>query len=209
MRSVVRLVLSLEKFVNNPLEWFGQQAWLLRIMLPVILIIAISATSIFGYQKMSQFKNQASDAAGSVAAGTNVDTQNLEVEIKKLHDSQIKEILSLRQDIAKLQRLVKNSDEVDLTEDDSQQVLGELQETNDPNSVEKETKLVLLVVDEDEAPVYAQPTNTSKKVASFQPDIFYFYVLEKNDWVQIDLGDKKTGWIEKKFVIILPINETY
>lgn len=216
MELLVKFVLSLAKLLKNPVAWFSKQPWFLRMMWSLSLIPLISAVSILSYQKMApQFNGQANKAE-LVAAGS---IQPLKEEMNKLHDAQIKEILSLREDVAALKKLLQPSSTVDAIIDNSDSVLGTQTQTavgeNLRQRLEKfatdnrddSTKLAYTIDGQDEVVVYLKPATSTKQITNLIPDTFYVVTQENEDWLQIDLDNGQSGWIEKKFVMTLPIHE--
>lgn len=213
MKLLVKFILSLEKLLKNPVSWFSQQPWPLRMAWSLLLIPLISAVSILSYQNLApQFNGQANqDTATSI--------QNLQTEMTKLQQAQLKEILALREDVSTLKKLLQPASTAEVNLDNSETVLGAEDQTavseNLRQRLEKlaadngddSTKLAYIIDSQEEVPAYAQPAISAKKITNLVPDTFYVVNQENEDWLQLDLGSGQAGWIEKKFVMTLPIHE--
>jgi len=204
MKFLIRLVLSLEKLVKNPVKWFDHQPWLFRTMLVLLLIPLISSISIISYQKIS-LKNNSDHAYQELTQEMSEMRQDLE----KFHDSQLKEISYLSEDIARLKQTS--------TTDTGESVLGAQdlgieenlrQRLQDTALTEGDAKLAYIKTDTDkEVVVFDSPNTASQRLAILETGSFYPALTEKDDWQQISLSDEQIGWVKKEFIIKFPINE--
>ena len=211
MKYLARLVLSIENLLKNPVNWFDKQPWLLRMIVLLTLVPAISAASILSYQKFYQFSSSTSGT--DQATLTSSDMEKLEKTLEKYHDSQVEEILYLREEVIELKQALKlsgDSDEVlgaqdsKKTDDDLRQRLEKFSSENLKNP---DMKSAYIISDSPDVVMYSSPSTSSELVDDFEVGTFYPALEQKDNWQEIDFGDGNTAWIDTKYIIIFPIDE--
>jgi len=218
---MTKFLLSLEKLIKNPVSWFDKQSWFLRMVLILTIIPITSAASILGYRYLLPKFDQNSQTNESLSVSIN----DMRAEMKKYHETEVQELIDLRENISELNRLLKVTSKIDSNENEKL-VLGaqtldsvnenlrqKLKEYVDKNyssellnNANNISSLAYIIID-DNALLFSEPTTTSKKITNFDQGAFYPALQENNDWQQIELADGSPAWIEKKYIIIFPINE--
>jgi uncharacterized protein YgiM (DUF1202 family) len=201
MHLIAKFILSIEKLLKNPISWLDKQPWILRMFFSLAIVPLISAASIFSYQKiMPKYFAE---------LGTNqniqpADQTELLQTLEKYHDSQIQEILYLREEIVALKKILQTTNNL------PSDVLGEQTETIENNLetlVDPDIELVFIKSISDGGVLYTQPSTSSKKITDFDLGMFYPVLDKKDNWYQIDLGNNTSAWVEQKNVVSLPEHE--
>lgn len=212
MKTLALIILSIEKLGVDPIGWFSTKPWLFKLLFIIITIPLISIQSIFWYEKITYTKN--------LAQKSELETQlNLLLEIKqnqaKLLDEQAHEFADIKKDIAIFKEIYNTSLDATITED----VLGaqtavinenlrdRLQTSEVDATTHVGTTQIYIRSDLKNIAAFTQPSSSSSAILGFDTTSMYPALSEKGDWQQIDLGEGKTAWIEKKFILKLPINE--
>lgn len=210
MNLLIRLILSIEKLIKNPIKWFDAQPWLVRMLAVLLLVPSISAVSIRAYQE-----NMIPGLPPITESNSGLSEAKLEEILEKHQNTQVEEILHLREEVSALKETVQllaqeSGSELVLgaTDTDTKLSLKERLESisastlSDPNIAS-----VYIRTDDQNVAVFTEARHNSKKITDFQVGTFYPALEETNGWQQIDLGDGRTGWIETKYIIRFPIDE--
>jgi hypothetical protein len=220
MQFLIKLLLSLEKLLKNPIQWFDGQIWIVRMILVLSLVPLISVVSIFSYQKLSL------DAL--TGSGLSLDTAQsitkLNEEIARQHETEIEELILLRENIATLNKLLMVTSKIDVENDDTNLVLGvqdseqitnnlrqRLQDYIDnkyliTSEIDSDLTLAYVKIAENSA-AFLEPSINSAKIEDFEQGVFYPALDEKGDWQQIELADGQKAWIEKQYIMLFPVHE--
>jgi hypothetical protein len=219
MSFLIKLIISLEKLIINPVQWFDKKPWTVRTILVLLLVPLISAISILSYQKLYPGFSAGADldpnTAQSIAA--------LSEEMQRQHETQLEELVLLHENIATLNRLLMSTGMIDAENRDESLVLGaqDSEEINDnirqrlkdyieneyssTNSASDSAMLAYVEIDEN-AMAYAEPSVSAKKITNFEQGNLYPALSEKNGWQQIELDDGQKAWIEKQYIILFPVH---
>ena len=118
MKSLARLILSVEKMLRNPVKWFNDQPWFIRFILVLGLIPCISAISIISYQQYASAENQGQDSSEIEQIKV------LQEEMNRNHEAQLQELIYMREEIAGLKELIELSNDISIEEGEKSFVLG-------------------------------------------------------------------------------------
>jgi uncharacterized membrane-anchored protein YhcB (DUF1043 family) len=216
MHFFVKLILSLEKLVKNPVSWFSQKSWLFRTTLVMLLIPIISMISIVSYQQYALLDQENSQDNCQISSQ---ELSDLRQDLEKFHNFQIEELAHLGKDIAQLkqQSLYASSEDLSLDEAEIGAVLGTEDSQVEENLRQRlqdatltatdNTAWVYINTDYKQVTVFSKASDSSEKITIIEPGFFYPALEEKNGWQQIELVDGQLGWIENKYIIKFPINE--
>ncbi len=222
MPMLTKILLTAEKIINNPVKWFNEQSWHIRMILILTIIPMISSVSILSYQYQLPKFSQDSQPNGISQQSIN----DLQEEMKRYHETEIQELILLRENISELNRLLQVTSKVENNENEKLVLGAQTLDSVNENLRQKlkayisnnysEDKLaqtsntansLAYAKIDDNTQAFTHPTITSKKILNFEQGAFYPTVSENEEWQQIELKDGSTAWIEKKYIILFPINE--
>lgn len=220
MKNLARFILSMQKMVENPVSWFDSRSWLVRMLLVISLVPTIGVVSIFGYQKLlPKF-----GVAPQLETPTQQAIVEMQNELKKQSEINAKELSQLRENIAELNRKLIVTSMID--DENIDPILGaqdvenvnanlrdRLQEYLDGTDLDSNnnqaSSSAFVYVDPDKNPVaFSKPSRNSQEV-DLEPGLFYPALLGEDAWQQIDIGRGQNAWIEKKYIIVFPVNDNY
>ena len=205
MSILIKGYISLEKLARDPVGWFAQQPWWLRLVLAILIIPLISASSIVGYLWINQGSSTESLALLKQNAQEIVD---LKKDLETSQSAQMEEIGQLSIDLAKLRKILATSSAADDSlNDEAPPILGDqtsIDLASGSGDIVPRPQVLYLPKNSDQIKVFERPAVSSKIIKNLDSDSLHFYLQKTNGWYQIDIGEGKVGWIPEKSVVVLP-----
>ncbi len=211
MKLLVKMYLSLEKLVLNPVAWFSHRNWLVRYAAILLLISPVAIISAVTYQLLPGFGPNLAQLSSNtyqelISLRENFDTTTRN-QAKEITELQI-ELNQLRSQLTanKLITLDLEADQSvsDSASDSSVVLAASNSATLPPNYISPSQIIRVVKGNATNVEVHAMPNTTSLVIDSLKSDSIHFYLTKADNWYQVDLENNQSGWIEARYVSELP-----
>lgn len=189
MKLLAKLIVSLERLVRDPGEWFEKTSGLVKLLLIVAILPIVSTVTIIVYQTKMQ---TSPDAVMTAQRETYQELLAIKQEIKELQESQTelagedKKILGASESAATIKQRISDYN-------------------SSPSAQVTDTNPQLLFIpkgNQNEVKVYALPNENSQVKTTIATNTWYLFEKKEGDWYLITINEQseEQGWIPAKLV---------